>query len=165
MKILPGFWEVQDGLIIADQQKLKIDYMGVDAPFFDIFSFPLLKGRSEEVLQTPNSIVLSRSMAIKLFGSLDVIGKTVLMNTEHKFLVTGIMEDFPERTHFVAQDALVNLKAFEDLWGFTNLMEAYGFASLSIYFLAKENSNLPAKSQEVLDKFNKDLLVVSGGVG
>src|SRR5690606_38544921 len=123
----------------SDGQKLKIDYLGVDASFFDIFSFPLLKGRPEEVLQTANGVVLSRSMATKLFGSIEVIGKSVFINTDHKYTVTGVMEDFPENTHFVKQDVLFNMIAFKDLWGFTGIMDAYGYCSLSIYFLEKPN--------------------------
>jgi len=153
-----------DGRInVSGEQKLKIDYLGVDASFFAIFSFPLLKGISEEVLQTDNSIVLSKSMAIKLFGSEDAVGKTVFINTEHEFMVSGIMEDFPENTHFVPQDALVNLKAFKQLWGFENIMEEYGFASLSIYFLAKENTDLPSKAPEILKKFKKDYWLYKEG--
>ncbi len=153
-----------DGRIhVTGGKKLKIRYLGVDASFFNIFSFPLLKGKSEEVLQTANSIVLSKSMAIKMFGTDDVVGKSVFMNTEHKFLVTGIMEDFPENTHFVFQDALVNLKAFKELWGFENIMDEYGFASLSIYFLAKTNTDLPSKASEILKKFKKDYWLYTEG--
>ena len=153
-----------DGRInAADGQRIKVSYLGVDAPFFDIFSFPLLKGESEEVLQTDNSIVLSKSIAIKLFGTIDVIGKSVFIDTNTKFLITGLMADFPENTHFVPQDALVNLKAFKKLWGFENIMEEYGFASLSIYFLAKPNTDLPSKAPEVLKKFKKDYWLYTEG--
>jgi len=153
-----------DGRInIAEEQKLKISYLGVDASFFDIFSFPLLKGKSDETLQTVNSIVLSKSMATKLFGSIDVVGRSVFLDTEHKFLVTGIMDDFPENTHFRYQDALLNLRAFKNLWGFENIMEEYGFASLSIYLLAKENADLPSKAPSILEKFNKDYWLYKEG--
>ena len=153
-----------DGRInIGEGQKLKISYLGVDASFFDIFSFPLLRGKSDETLQTANSIVLSKSMATKLFGSIDVVGRSVFLDTEHKFLVTGIMEDFPENTHFRYQDALFNLRAFKDLWGFENIMEEYGFASLSIYLLAKENADLPAMAPSILEKFNKDYWLYKEG--
>jgi len=151
-------------IMVSGGQKLKIDYLGVDASFFDIFSFPLLKGLPKEVLQTTNSIVLSKSMAVKLFGSSNAIGKTVFINTTNKFLVTGIMKDFPDNTHFVKQDALVNMKAFKDLWGLQkSLLEEYGFASISIYFLAKENSNLRSKAPEVLKKFEKDYWLYTEG--
>ncbi|WP_273568245.1 ABC transporter permease [Maribacter halichondriae] len=153
-----------DGRVhFADGQKLKISYLGVDASFFEIFSFPLLKGKPEEVLKTANGIVLSRSMAIKLFGTIEAVGKSVFMNTDHKYLVTGVMEDFPENTHFVPQDALFNMKAFKELWGFENIMEEYGFASLSIYLLAKENTDLPSKASSILDKFKKDYWIYQEG--
>ena len=138
-----------------DGQKVKFDYLGVDASFFNIFSFPLLKGESKDVLQTANGIVLSKSISQRLFGSINPVGKTVLINTDHKFTVTGIMEDFPENTHFAVQDALVNLKAFKEIYSFENIMEEYGWCSLSTYFLAKPNSNLPAKAPEILEKFKK----------
>ncbi len=153
-----------DGRVhISGGQKFKINYLGVDAPFFEIFSFPLLKGRPEDVLQTANSIVLSKAMAIKLFGSIDAVGKSVFMNIDHKFLVTGVMENFPEDTHFLPQDALVNMKAFKELWGFENIMEEYGFASVSIYFLAKINADLPSKAPEILKKFKKDYWIYTEG--
>lgn len=153
-----------DGRIMAaDGQKFKMDYLGVDASFFDIFSFPLLKGKTHEVLQTVDGIVLSRSMSIKLFGSMDAVGKSVFVGADNKFIVTGIMEDFPENTHFVKQDALFNMKAFKKLWGFENIMEEYGFASLSIYFLEKTNANLPAKAPEILKKFKKDYWIYKEG--
>lgn len=150
-------------IMIAGGPKLKMNYLGVDASFFDIFSFPLLKGKPGEVLQTANSIVLSKSMAIKLFGSMDVVGKSVFMNTDHKYTVTGIMEDFPENTHFMHQDALFNMKAYKKLWGFESIMEEYGFCSISIYFLAKANANLPAKAPEILKKFKKDFWLYTEG--
>jgi putative ABC transport system permease protein len=147
----------------TDGQKVKFDYLGVDASFFDIFSFPLLKGKPKDVLQTANGIVLSRTTALKLFGTTDPIGKTVFINTNNKFMVTGIMEDFPENTHFAKQDALVNLKAFKKIYHFENLLEEYGWCSLSTYFLAKANSDLPSKAPEILKKFKKDFWLYTEG--
>ena len=153
-----------DGRInVADGQKLKIDYLGVDASFFEMFSFPLVHGKPDEVLQAANSIVLSQSMAMKLFGNIDVVGKSVFLDTVHKFTITGVMEDIQENTHFTDQDALVNLMAFKALWGFENIMQEYGFASLSIYFLAKKNTDLPAKATAILEKFKKDYWLYTEG--
>tara|TARA_R110002051_G_scaffold303168_1_gene371905 strand:+ start:2106 stop:4415 length:2310 start_codon:yes stop_codon:yes gene_type:complete len=148
---------------VADGQKIKFDYLGVDASFLNIFSFPLLEGKTNDVLQTADGIVLSKAMALKLFGSVDVIGKGLFINTDNKFIVTGVMDDFPENTHFAKQDALVNLKAFKKIWGFENIMEEYGWCSLSIYFLAKVNADLPAKAPEILKKFKKDFWLYTEG--
>ncbi|MFK5974517.1 MAG: ABC transporter permease [Flavobacteriaceae bacterium] len=154
----------QSGRIsVTDGQKVKFDYLGVDASFLDIFSFPLLKGKPKDVLQTANGIVLSRTTALKLFGTADPIGKTVFINTNNKFMVTGIMDDFPENTHFAKQDALVNLAAFKEIYGFESILEEYGWCSLSTYFLAKENSDLPSKAPEILKKFKKDFWLYTEG--
>lgn len=164
---IEDFTRVSEGngrINVSDGQRLKFDYIGVDASFFEIFSFPLLKGRPDEVLRTPNDIVLSRSMAMKLFGSTDVVGKSVFVNTDHKYLVTGVMEDFPENTHFIKQDALFNMETFKDLWGFSGIMDAYGWSSLSIYFLAKPNADLPAKAPEILEKFKRDFWLYKNGI-
>jgi putative ABC transport system permease protein len=147
----------------SNGQKLEVHYLGVDSSFFEIFSFHLIRGMPQDVLQTVNGIVLSKSMAIKLFGSTDAVGKSVYLETDHKFIVTGIMEDFPENTHFIEQDALLNLKAFEGLWGFKDLMKAYGFASLSIYFLEKNNADLPSKAPEILETFKKEYWIYKEG--
>lgn len=146
-----------------NNQKIYFDYLGVDASFFNIFSFPLIKGKNSEVLQTADGIVLSKATALRLFGTIDILGKTVLIDAENKFTVTGVMEDFPENTHFARQDALVNLIAFKKIWGFENIMEEYGWCSISIYFLEKANANLSAKAPEILKKFNKDFWLYTEG--
>lgn len=144
-------------------QKIKFDYLGVDAPFFNMFTFPLLKGSADEVLQTMDGIVLSKSLALRLFGSTDVIGKSIFIDTENKFTVTGVMDNFPDNTHFAKQDALVNLTAFKRIWGFETIMEEYGWCSLSIYFLAKPNSDLPSKAPQILENFKKDFWLYQEG--
>lgn len=145
-------------------QKIKFDYLGVDPSFFNMFSFPLLHGESEDVLQTEDGIVLSKSMALRLFGTSNAVGKSVFINTDHKFTVTGIMDDFPENTHFTKQDALVNLGAFKKLWGFDGLFEEYGWCSISIYLMAKPNTNLPTKAPQILENFKKNFWLYKDGI-
>src|SRR5262249_37677200 len=49
--------------------------------FFDVFSFPLLKGVASTALKEPRSLVLTETTAKKLFGSQDVLGKVVKFDT------------------------------------------------------------------------------------
>ena len=70
-----------------------------DSNFFTLFSFPLLKGSPGSALKDPNSLVLSESMARKYFGSEDPMGKTLTVNAEHDFIITGVMQDMPHNSH------------------------------------------------------------------
>ncbi|MEM9937095.1 MAG: FtsX-like permease family protein, partial [Bacteroidota bacterium] len=67
--------------------------------FFSLFSFPLLEGSPEQVLQDPSSIILSESLARSLFGNeADFIGKQVLLQREHPLQVSGILKDLDKHT-------------------------------------------------------------------
>lgn len=77
----------------------------VDQSFFDIFSFPLIKGNSKTLLTDPNSIVITQKLAKRIFGTDDPIGKVILLDDGYlerteSMTITGILKDIPVNTHF-----------------------------------------------------------------
>ena len=72
-------------------------FAGID--FFKVFSYELKQGDRAQVLSDINSIVISESMALKLFGTTQgIIGKAItcdLMNIKNEYQVTGILKDLP----------------------------------------------------------------------
>ena len=82
--------------------------MTTDPTFFEVFSFPLLKGDPKTALQDPRSVVISSAIARKYFGDQDPMGKTLkFLGNTHR--VTGILKDLPKQSHFQFQ-LLVPLK-------------------------------------------------------
>jgi len=76
------------------------NFLYADSTFFDVFSFRLQKGDSQQVLAKPYSLVLTESLAQKYFGQEDPIGKTLTFRPyrqgeSYLFNVTGIVEDVP----------------------------------------------------------------------
>ncbi len=67
--------------------------------FFNVFSIPLLRGVDSLVLKEPFTVALNETMAKKMFGDEDPMGKIIYMNDETEFKVTGIFQDFPENSH------------------------------------------------------------------
>ena len=78
---------------------------------FDVFSFPLVRGNPQTALDDfahpEQAVVISESMALKLFGDEDPMGKVIRADDEIDLRVTGIMEDVPPNSHF-AVDYLVS---------------------------------------------------------
>ncbi|GAA0730162.1 ABC transporter permease [Aquimarina litoralis] len=74
-----------------------------DATVFNIFTFKFLEGNPETALVEPNTVVLSASLAQKLFGNVPAINKTVLSGSGEQQLslkVTGVFDDSnPEKSH------------------------------------------------------------------
>ncbi len=69
-----------------------------DSTFFDVFSFPLLKGNPQTALREPRSVVLTKKMALKYFGDIDPLGKGIEVNDEGEYVVKGIAEDIPSNS-------------------------------------------------------------------
>jgi putative ABC transport system permease protein len=73
----------------------------VDSNFFRVFTLPLVKGDVNTALVQPYTIVISRAVAEKYFGSEDPIGKVLDFTDDHHTLtVTGIFDAVPEASHF-----------------------------------------------------------------
>ncbi|MCP4726700.1 MAG: FtsX-like permease family protein [bacterium] len=80
----------------------RFDEQGVflaDTSFFSVFSFNLLKGDPETVLNDPMSIVITESIAEKYFGDEDPIGKILIFDDGYSLKVSGVMENIPEQSH------------------------------------------------------------------
>lgn len=77
-------------------RRLKI----VDNAFFQMFSFPFIKGDKMTALTEPYSIVITKEMAEKFFSGEDPIGKLLTINNENDFLVTGVIENIPPNSSF-----------------------------------------------------------------
>jgi len=70
-----------------------------DPAAVELFSLAFVRGNPQTALTEPNSIILSASLASKLFGQTDALGQTLTANnTEVK--VAGVFQDLPQNTHF-----------------------------------------------------------------
>jgi ABC-type antimicrobial peptide transport system permease subunit len=67
--------------------------------FFSMFSYELVQGDAHQVLQNKNSIVISGTLARKLFrNTTEVVGKTVewsWLNVKKQAVITGVFSDVP----------------------------------------------------------------------
>ncbi len=87
---------------VNDQNFTDRDFFFTTPELFRVFDFKLLRGDARTALAQPKSVVISRSKAIAVFGTEDVLGKVILTqggNVE----ITGVMEDIPDNSHLFAE--------------------------------------------------------------
>ncbi len=143
----------RESILRANEKTLGAQIVGADTGFFDMFSFPLKKGQSENCLMDVKSIVLSEEMASIYFPEEDAMGKTVnlmLDETAKPFLVTGIFEKVP-RQSTLKFDAVVPLDNFLPMnnksWGNTWLTTYILYdANVNLELLEKKVGNIPEKA-------------------
>ncbi len=87
--------------------------------FFDVFSFELLKGNPQTALSDPNNVVLTETVAKKLFGDEDPIGKTLDLESTGGWqkrsingLITGVVEDPPINSH-IQFESLISFSTYD----------------------------------------------------
>jgi putative ABC transport system permease protein len=83
--------------------------------FFEVFSFPLLEGDKSTILRIKNSIVLSETLAVKLFGSINAaVGKTILLGKNKPFVVSGVSDRVPSNSS-IQFDFVISFEFFKDI--------------------------------------------------
>ena len=129
-------------------KEMRVSY--VDPSFFDVFSIPLLKGNPDTALVDPNTLILSRNTAQKYFGDEDPVGKTLRLNEETDYMVTGVFEEIPGNSHFhfdvfVSMDSLAESK--NKIWMSQN------FQTYILLHEGADPANVETKFPEMLIKY------------
>ncbi|WP_166437249.1 FtsX-like permease family protein [Niastella caeni] len=75
------------------------DYYAADAAFLNVLDFPMVQGDRTTALKAPYTVVVSDEMALKLFGSKNIVGKVIRTNREGTpYTITGVMH-IPKNSH------------------------------------------------------------------
>jgi putative ABC transport system permease protein len=86
------------GFARVDNKVFKTSLKFVDTDFFSMFSFPLLYGDKKTALQGAHHIVITKEKALLLFGTTNVVGKTVDIKTDsafEPFTISAVAENIP----------------------------------------------------------------------
>jgi putative ABC transport system permease protein len=135
-----------------------------DSNLFTVLGLPLVAGDPGQVLQRPESIVLSQSLARKYFGAADPVGRLVTVNRGScgaknancpavaSLRVTGVMRDVPHNTQFKA-DALIPNTSPADRIGEDNKKAWFNFNGYGYVRLApgSDPAAVERKLRQVMD--------------
>jgi putative ABC transport system permease protein len=116
----------------------------VNDSFFNVFSFELLSGNASTALKEINSVVLTETSARKLFGSADVTGKQLVVDTAN-YTVTAVIKDPPMKSHlrfdmlgsFITLDSKKIADKDKDWMRWDYMWQNY------VYLLLPESHNIP----------------------
>jgi putative ABC transport system permease protein len=112
----------------------------VDSSFLKMFDFKVIEGDRETALQKPNSVMLTKSNAEKIFGKENPMGKTITHYSTDTivFNVTGIIEDVPKNSQ-MQFDGLFSLSSMIQPW-----MNEWGNNWLNTYLELAEGTDAEA---------------------
>lgn len=121
----------------------------VGSDFFNMFSYPLLQGQADQVLKDKFSIVISRDLAVKLFGEgeKEVVGKTIELQHDKSFIISGIFENLPSSSS-VQFDFVLTFEFYKDD---NDWLLSWGNNGPSTFIVLREGSDGNAFSDKIAD--------------
>lgn len=116
-------FEYQDALLQSNEHTFTERGLSADQHYFQVFGIPLQQGNAETALVAPNSIVLTETLARKLFDESPPMGRAISFDNQTTYRVTGLMDDVPDNASVqysfvtsIVTDAYYNTQVDESRW-------------------------------------------------
>ncbi|WP_077921988.1 ABC transporter permease [Spirosoma sp. 209] len=140
------------------------DLFFAEGNLFRVLSFQLLSGNPDQALANPFSIMFSRPMAEKYFGTENPIGKTVRLDNQYDLTVTGVFEPLPDQAHF-HPSFLISFSTLNDprVYGADGLRTNWSNNAFNTYVLVREGAD-PQRMQAAMGAFQDKHVPQEGGI-
>jgi putative ABC transport system permease protein len=128
----------------------------VDPTVFNVFDFEIIDGAKTGTLDQPGSIAITQSLAKKIFGNENPIGKTIKLNQNTDLNVTAVLADPPKTSH-IQFDLLHSLVPGQNEDGLRQALQTWqGIFSFTYLLLDKPGDleDLNTKLQAISKKNN-----------
>lgn len=127
----------------------------VDPRLFEVFSFPMLLGDAKQVLNQPNQLAISRTMAEKLFGtdweSQNILDKTIRFNNRGELILKGVFEDVPAHSTLDFEYVL----PVEDFYVFNDWVHGWDNNGLRMHVRLAEGVDSEELNEKILNVINE----------
>jgi putative ABC transport system permease protein len=124
----------------------------VDNTFFELFSFPLIKGNPQKPFSGVRSMVLTETTAQKYFGIEDPIGKIIRVDDKHNYEVSGVIRDMPGNSS-LQYEVLLPMDIVKEEFGgngeWKTIDEDWGNYSFDTYFLLHNATAAGSVAQKI----------------
>jgi putative ABC transport system permease protein len=99
---------------LENRENFETGLVFTEPDFFNLFNFPVLKGDADNALAEPSLAILASGEAMRLFGTLDVIGKTLMIDNKHLMTVGAVIDENTEHS-FLQLKMILPISAMEIL--------------------------------------------------
>ncbi|MNX35362.1 Macrolide export ATP-binding/permease protein MacB [compost metagenome] len=149
-------------LLTVGDKKISSKVVFADQNFLKILDYTFIKGNATAVLKNVNSIILTKSMAQKLFGNEDPLNKTVKFENQDVLKVEAVIDDTPANSsiHFeciMPWDLFVKRETWakQDNWGNNMCLTLVQLKDNNAF--AKANADI----KEIYKRHDKEIAAVA----
>lgn len=149
-----------DWIEIDQNVNIPIGGFFVDPAFLTIFEYELESGNPETALSQPNSVVLKKKTAQKLYGDKNPVGEIITVGELGDYIITGVLRDNKEKSH-IKFEALASISSLLQIEEQDSLISASvnnwrNHFSGWIYLELDQNKSISALEKDLLT-INKEI--------
>jgi putative ABC transport system permease protein len=139
------------------QSSVGEDVTFADGNLFEIIELPFIRGDRRNALAKPGDLVLTRDEAVRRFGTIEVLGRTLTFMRNQAptdYRITGVIENLPKNSHMaLSMVARIDLKSyFAEDW--EALSTAWGWVGGGVYLRLKPGGD-PGAIQTAMPAWEK----------
>ena len=125
----------------GDKEPLNSDMAFADKEFFDLFSYRSSEGNLNIALNEPMTLAISESLAEKMFGTEQAIGRTVKYNNDKIFTITAVFKD-QEKNTCLRFNSITSVESQKILQPDPGQFTRWGWNNFQTFLLLEKNHDM-----------------------
>jgi putative ABC transport system permease protein len=146
-----GSWEAPV-FQVDDNEPLTSDLIFADDNFFTLFTYQAVEGNLQNALKEPMAVVITKSLADKLFGEEKAFGKQIKLNNSHQLTVTAVIEE-PKANTCLSFNAITCMGTRKIVQNEDGELTAWNQCNFQTFVLLRKGSDPDATSKTILSLF------------
>lgn len=126
-------------ITVANNNFLLEEALVSDQNFISMFDIHIVEGRTNGLLNDPNTCIVSESTARKLFGENSAIGGIINFNSMYDCSVVAVYQDLPITSH-LRVNMVISRSSWRSIARYKRYFESWGKQGTNIYVSLKPDS-------------------------
>lgn len=131
------------------------DLIYADEDFFKLFTYNFIEGTPETALQEPMAVVITKTLARKLFGSEKALDKNILLNNNKSLTVSAVVEE-PKTNSCLSFNAVTSVATRKIIQYEPGEYTEWGWRDFQTFLLLNEGVDPDETAEKILALFPED---------
>lgn len=145
---ITGTWEAPV-FQVENSDPITSDLLFADEDFFKFFTFNFVMGDAESALKEPLTIVITQTLAEKLFGTGNAIGKTVRLNNRWELTVRAVIQA-PKANSCLSFSAVTSMSTQKIVQGVEGEYSEWGWMDFQTFLLLNKETRPEETAKTIL---------------
>lgn len=150
-----GSWE-PPVLQVENKEPIISDLIFADENFFKLFTYNFIEGNAETALKEPLTVVITKTLSHKFFGSEAAMGKTIKLNNDKNLTIRAVIEE-PNANSCLNISAITNISTRKIVMENEDEYTNWGWSDFQTFLLLKKGINPEVIGKTILSLFPAEI--------